>query len=339
MGSEAGSQVATGRLRTDVGPTLRAAQLADRSWAVFVVTFRRPQVARATVEAILAQTVVPATVLVVDNSARASEEAALLSELGTLEDARIVVVASGENLGSAGGCAFGLQWLRERGFEWMTSVDDDDPPRTTDTIARLQALVARQASDDLGIVGAVGSRWDWRSGEQRRLADHELHGDIEVDTVGGNSLLTVRSSVIDAIGTPDPRFFFGFYDPLYCLRAKQAGFRVVVDGSLLHDYRAAAGRMDLHRSRNLVPAEPASGVWRRYYVTRNYIHRMRRTFDRPDLARREAAKAIARSVTAFGRGPRFGVRYSRLQLRGVADGYRDRLGRRVDPHAKTSRDG
>ena len=68
-----------------------------------------------------------------------------------------------------------------------------------------------------------------------------------------------------------------------------------------------------------MPQDPYHAVWRRYYVSRNYIYRMRETFDRRDLARREAMKAVGRSITSWARGPRYGARYSRLQLRGVVD--------------------
>jgi hypothetical protein len=64
---------------------------------------------------------------------------------------------------------------------------------------------------------------------------------------------------------------------------------------------------------------------------------MRRTFARPDLARREAARALARSLTAWGRGPGYGLRFGALQLRGVVDGYRGRLGRTVPPQPKVYR--
>jgi hypothetical protein len=61
---------------------------------------------------------------------------------------------------------------------------------------------------------------------------------------------------------------------------------------------------------------------------------MRRTFGEPRLARRMAAKSVAQSLLAFGRGPRYGSRYTAMQLRGIVDGYRGRLGRTVSPVAK-----
>ena len=203
----------------------------------------------------------------------------------------------------------------------------------------MQALVQRHRGPALGAVGSNGGRWNWDRGEFDRIADEELHGDLQIDTIGGNANLSVRREVILDIGPPDRNQFFGFYDPLYCLHIAKAGYELWIDGDLHRRYRELAGRLDLDRSRALVPGDPVSGVWRRYYVTRNYINMMRGPLERPDLARRQAGRAVLQSATAWRRGPRYGATYSSMQLRGVVDGYRGRLGRTVLPVAKTTKDG
>lgn len=296
----------------------------------FIVTFNRPSTLRSTIEAVLGQTTQPELLLVVDNG---TGDAARQVVDEFAED-RLAYEHTGENLGSAGGVAYGMERLYARGLMWMHSIDDDNPPRTSDTIERLQALIRRNDDGRLGAVAAFGSGWDWRIGEYRRLPDEALAGDLVVDTVGGNSHLTVRREVVESIGPPEKRFFFGFYDPLFCLRMAQAGYRIMVDGDLMLEYRTLAGRLDLVRRKSIVPNDPYHATWRRYYVTRNYIYRMTRTFDRPDLARREAGKALWRAGASWARGPRYGARYSHHQLRGIVDGYRGRLGRTVLPLAK-----
>jgi GT2 family glycosyltransferase len=301
-------------------------------FASFITTFRRHAELEHAIEVTLAQTVPPDHLLVVDNGS-SPEARRLVEECG---DPRESYEDPGDNLGSSGWVAYGLRHLHAAGYDWIHSIDDDNPPRTPDTIERLQALIARNDVPTLGAVAAFGSCWDWRTGQYRRLPDAALAGDLQVDTVGGNSHLTVRRELIDAIGTPEPEFFFGFYDPLYCLRMAREGFHVMVDGDLMREYRGLAGRLDLDRTRARVPRDPYHALWRRYYVTRNYIFRMRRTFDRPDLARRETMRALSRSALSWRRGARYGARFTTLQLRGVVDGYRDRLGRRVEPQPKPS---
>jgi rhamnopyranosyl-N-acetylglucosaminyl-diphospho-decaprenol beta-1,3/1,4-galactofuranosyltransferase len=294
----------------------------------FILTYNRPTALEGSIRVVLGQTQPPDHLLVVDNG---SGNAA--REVVESFDGAVSYVSTGANLGSAGGVAFGMRRLFEEGFDWIHSVDDDNPPLTDDTLERMRALMGR-IGDDVGAVGASGTRWDWRRGQHIRLEDNELQGDLDVDTIGGNQHLIVRRDIIESVGTPEPEFFFGFYDPLYCLRLRQAGFRIVISGDLARDYRRLAGRMNLAPTRRVRPQDPLHAIWRRYYVTRNYIYRMRNTFNRPDLARREVGRAIGRSATSWLSGPRYGARYTSLQFRGVLDGYRSRLGRRVEPTPK-----
>lgn len=294
----------------------------------FITTFDRPEALRGCIEAVLGQTRPPDVFLVVDNgSDPATRE--VVDAYPTVE-----YVSPGENLGSAGGCAHGIEQLYERGCDWMHSIDDDNPPTTVDTIERMIGLTERHADERLGAVAATGANWDWSTGEVERIPDSVLSGDLEIDIIGGSNQLTVSRAVVDAIGTPEKQFFFGFYDPLYSLRIKQAGFTIWIDGDLMRTYRELAGRIGIDYGPSLRPRDPSHALWRRYYVSRNYIFRMRTTFHRPDLARREAMKGVARAAMAWTKGPAYGWDYTRLQLRGIFDGYRGRLGRRVDPVKK-----
>jgi GT2 family glycosyltransferase len=299
----------------------------------FILTYDRPDTLRRTIEAVLGQTSRPDLLAVIDNgtSPRTQEVAASFAGDG------VVYQPTGDNLGSAGGTAYGMTWVIARGYDWAHSIDDDDPPRVRDVIERLRALINRQDDGRLGAVAAMGSRWDWHRGKYARIPDGELHGDLRVDTIGGNAHLTVCREVIETVGPPDRRLFFGFYDPLYSLSLGQAGWRLMIDGDLAKRVRAAAGRLDFHRPRSWRPRDPYHALWRRYYVTRNYVHWMRRELGHPELARREAARALGRSVSSWARGPRYGARYTNLALRGIVDGYRDRLGRTVEPVAKPAR--
>jgi hypothetical protein len=76
---------------------------------------------------------------------------------------------------------------------------------------------------------------------------------------------------------------------------------------------------------------PRTSLWRRYYTTRNYIFLMRRTFDRPDLARREVVRALGRCATSISGGPAYAVHFTRHQLRGVRDGLAERMGATIAP--------
>lgn len=295
-------------------------------FAAFVMTFNRPATLRATLTSLLAQTVPPEEILVIDNAA----SPATASVVASLDNAALSYQAMPENLGPAGAAAFGLQYFYARDFEWIYWGDDDDPPKTEDTLARLWKL-AMQAPTDVGGIGAVGTRWNWRSGETVRLADDTLHGVLEVDTIAGSSQLLLHRRAIEKAGLPDRRLFFGFEEPEYCLRIRQSGLRLIVDGDLMKEYRALANRMNLPARKRFQLNRSYETLWRQYYATRNYIYVMQNRFTRPDLARREVMKATARSLIGWRYGIRFGIRLGYVQVRAIFDGFRGRVGRTILP--------
>jgi GT2 family glycosyltransferase len=281
-----------------------------------------------TLAALLAQSYPPAWIAVVDNGA----DAATAEVCRAWPREVVTYLPMAENLGPAGGAAAGLQAAAAAGYDWIYWGDDDDPPRTRDTLARLAALAAGSGAD-VAAVGAVGAVWDWRRGAMVRLADSALHGVVEVDVIAGGSQLLVRRAVVLSAGTPNAGLFFGFEEPEYCLRLRRAGYRLLVDGELMRVYRTRAGRMNLAQAR--VPHLPdRHALWREYYSTRNYIYAMRAEFGRPDLALRQSVRTVGKMGLAFGRGMRYGAAYARQQARGIVDGWRGRLGRTVLPVAK-----
>jgi GT2 family glycosyltransferase len=310
--------------------TSPASSRSDFSFASFILTYDRPGPLETTLETMLAQTRSPDLLMVVDNGTSDRTESVVRS----FADRGVGYLHTGDNLGPAGGFAYGMEWAASRGYDWAHCVDDDDPPRTLDTVERLRALIERQDDGSLGAVGAAGSRWNWRIGHYQRVPDEELHGDLSVDTISWGGQLSVRREVIETMGAPEKELFFGFEELLYCLALGRAGWRLMIDGDLTREYRIRAGRMDLRRPRSWRPRDHRHALWRRYYTTRNYIHYMRHHLDRPDLARRGAARALAQAASSWARGPAYGAHYTALQVRGVLDGYRGRLGRTVEPVAK-----
>lgn len=304
-------------------------------FAAFVITYRRTANLLETLRALLSQTRPPDRVLLIDNADSRETEAAVRA----FGDDRVDYHPMPENAGPAGAAAFGLAHLRDRGFDWILWEDDDDAPRTLDTLERLVARIEADGAPDLAGVAAVGARWDWHRGETRRLSDDELRGPLEVDVAGGGQQLLLRAAHMTDDRLPDPRLFFGLEEFDLCLRLRAAGLRIVVDGDLMREYRRLAGRLGHRRRRSPGRKVPEPALWRRYYTTRNYLHMMLRTFDRSDLARREAAKALARSAASWLRGPVHGWRFTRAQLAGVRDGFRGRLGRTVEPGGYPGRGG
>ena len=304
------------------------------SLAAFIITFNRPLILKDTLQQIMEQTRPPDLILVVDNG-RSSDTEDITRQFSE-ETVEVKYQAMDDNIGPAGAAAYALQWLCDQGYDWICWVDDDNPLRTPDTLERLLKLGVSSTDENLGGVAAVGALWDWKKGELKRVPDPDPDSVVEVDAVGGNQQLILRREVIQAVGLPDARLFFGLEEIEYCLRIRRAGYHLLVDGGLMQAKRAMFDRLNMKQPRLTAAAlqKNYSSLWRRYYTTRNYIFTMNETFQRPDLARRETLKSFARAFFSWARGPKYGAAFCNLQMRGVVDGYLGRMGRTVMPNAK-----
>lgn len=299
----------------------------------FITTLNRPLELKRTLQILLSQTRPPDCVVVVDNAPSDETQSVVAGFSGM----GVTYKAMSENVGPAGAAAYGLDRLSRQGYEWIYCGDDDDPPLSSDTIERLLD-VAVNTGEDTGAVGAVGALWDWAAGETRRVPDKALSGIVSVDMIGGGQHFILRSEMVAKVGLPDARFFFGLDDLEYCLRIRAAGYRLLVDGELMREYRAKKGHLNWSPPRAKLPHHPYESIWRQYYSTRNYIFAMTQTLQHPRLGRRELYKALARTCCSWGRGPRYGFAFTKLQLRGVVDGYLGHMGRTVLPTPKYGND-
>jgi GT2 family glycosyltransferase len=298
-------------------------------FGAYVATFDRPAILRATLQTILQQTRPPEYILVVDNGTDPQTQAVARS----FAEQHVGYHHLGHNGGPAGAGAYALPALVEMGYEWIFCGDDDDPPLTPDTFERLLALT-RRVRPPVGGVGATGSLWNWRTGTRAPLREVTRDGVGYVDAIGGGRQLIVSRDAVLKAGPPRAELFFGQEDFEFCLRIRKAGFNMAVDAALFGEYARL-----IHERRTAPPPvrgtlRPPADLWRQYYNSRNYIHFVRREFGSERLAAREALKALGRCLVSWRRGWRYGLQFSRMQLRGVADGYRDRLGVRVLPGRK-----
>jgi glycosyltransferase involved in cell wall biosynthesis len=294
--------------------------------AAFVMTYRRPQTVVETVAAIMDQTRKPDLIGVFDNDPAAGAGEKLKAMFPGIHYAPMP-----GNLGPAGAAHHGLKWATESGADWVYWGDDDDPPSDPVTFARLLAMAESQPG--VGAVAVRGARFNWRTGEKVRIKDESLSGTIEIDATGGNSQLIISRQAVEKVGLPDPELFFGWEDGEYCLRIGLAGFKLLADGDQALKERTASGRLGIVSKwdqRMSKIGSKRSWPARRYYDTRNYIYLMRGRFGRKDLARRETLKALARMPDSLRYGPGHAFRFSCLQMRGIVDGYRGRMGKTVD---------
>ncbi len=177
---------------------------SDQLVAAVVVTYRRTDLLRGSVDAVLAQTRPPDFVLVVDNDHMAKEVVA---------GEPVEVFETGENLGPAGGYEVGFREALDRGAAKVWTIDDDVVPEP-DCLQRLL-----DASDGRDVLIPL----------QRKP------GFVRGHPPSWNGAL-FDAGVVRAVGLPRGDLFFWAEDTEFYQRIRWAGFpiRPVPGASVLH---------------------------------------------------------------------------------------------------------
>lgn len=301
----------------------------ENYFAAFIMTYERPWIIAETIENIFGQTLPPQKILIVDNSV--SYDTKDLVE--KLNNPRIEYYRVGENIGPAGASKIGLEKLTEQGFKWIYWVDDDDPPFFPDTLERL--LKTANRNEITGIVGAVGHYFDKKRGIVVRVQDNELSkpGDIEIDVIAGNMVIIVNSDVVKKGVLPDPGMFLNIEEYDYCLRVKQAGYKIMVPRDVYFAYRNKKKRFDLPINPSPV-FPPKSVLWRKYYSTRNLIYILTQNEKSYIGAIRVSGRAVGKALMGFKKGMSYGLINAKMELKGILHGWLKMSGRRVLPNKK-----
>jgi len=301
-------------------------------YAAFVITFKRPSILKETVQGLFRQTMPPSKVLIVDNDVEGSSKRVI----DDLNDTRISVYQVGLNSGPAGAAYHGISILQDEGWEWILWVDDDDPPPFTNSIEKLIDIIMHVPTENVGIVGAVGVKFNKRTAKAARFRDHELKGLLEVDQVAGNMLPMVHRNLLMNEILPDQQLFFGFEELDFGLSLKRAGFKIIVSGEEMLRYREKAGRIGVKKKS--FQSKNVSTLWREYYSTRNLIN---------ILLRKEKAykgivlltcRTIVKAFAGFIFGYNYGAKNMYYLLSGLKDGFLNKMGTVVLPVPKQQLD-
>lgn len=245
-----------------------------------VVTHNRLPKLRETVLRLLQEPV--DHVLIVDNASQDGTDAWLAG----IDDPRLVVHRSAENLGGAGGFCHGLQQMtRQFDPDWVAVMDDDGRPLPG-------ALTTFRAMDRTGwdaiaaaVLGPDGAVCEmnrpyrnpfWRGAEfLRTLSGKGRHGFhlqdpayapeapvIAVDMASFVGLFLSREAIARA-GFPDGRLFVYGEDQLYTLQMRRRGLRIGFAPAIRFEHdteaRQAAGGVVLRP------------LWKVYYMYRNAL--------------------------------------------------------------------
>jgi GT2 family glycosyltransferase len=299
-------------------------QSARQSFSAFIITFERASILKETISSILSQTNPPEKILIVDNSASFDTQELIAG----LSNIKLEYVRMGYNAGPAGAAKIGLEHLTKEGFSWVVWCDDDDPPKFEDSFEVLRKTLA--LDNKIGIAGAVGSRFNWRTGFLKRLNDNELKGQVPVDSVAGGMVMFINTEVIKLGVLPDEALFFGFEELDFCLRVKQAGFKIVVNGELAWRYREASGRLDLNtktdRYKGWKFQKSKQLLWREYYSTRNMTYLLFHKYKKPFPFAVLLMRVSYKMISGFKAYKNNGMLNIRILLMGLRDGLFKKMG-------------
>ncbi len=202
--------------------------------SVITVNFNAGPALTACVRSVLASTV-EVEQIVVDNGSTDDSLALLRGAIGT--EPRVRIVEAGQNLGFARANNRGLS-LAGGSFLLFLNPDSVVEP---ETIARMRRAMETHPEAGLTPNLALGRAF----GLSRFFgAEHDFiltgtplpSGPIEVEAISG-AFMFVRRAALVAVGPLDERYFLHCEDLDWCVRFRQAGWRVlfVPDARVVHD--------------------------------------------------------------------------------------------------------
>ncbi len=239
-----------------------------------------------------------------------------------------------DNRGVGEALNIGIAHARAHGFEWVLLLDHDSEAEPGMVAALIEGY--RQSSRQQR-VAAVGPRYlEAHSGTNapfvriRFPCNRKLYCGDNADPIRCDFLITsgtlTRIEVLDAIGPMDAHLFIDNVDLEWCFRAQALGYSLygVCCARMHHRLGDARQQLPLGLGQVVVHAP-----LRLYYMMRNRLV----LYQRPYTPRRWIAQDIPRLLLKFALfslllAPRW--HNTRMMLRGLHDGLRNRLGRYED---------
>jgi GT2 family glycosyltransferase len=238
-----------------------------------VVTYNRKMLLNRCIHAILAQTQCPAKILIIDNASTDGTDQMLINNKWDCHD-RIIIVHLPNNIGGAGGFSRGIELAIEMGADFMWIMDDDAIPEPESLEVLLQHVSSRNSI--YGSLATDGDVLSWplthrnktrhEKGQLNNITD--VHNFMEVEFLPFIGIL-ISKVIVERIGLPDSGYFLAADDVEYCLRARKAGFKIIIIAkSRIHHPAAKLYFLRLpFKTFTCLKLSP----WKRYYDIRNRL--------------------------------------------------------------------
>jgi GT2 family glycosyltransferase len=275
---------------------------------VVIVTYNRLDTLKTALDHILAQTVTPAAILVVDNNSTDGT----IQFLHTLKDRpSIHCLYLPTNTGSAGAIAHAMKVGLTLGtFDYFWILDDD----TFYEKNALRELLDHISTSDFDLLGLHGAHI--RFGKKRPLDPQQKLQAADYALIDG---ALIKRAAIEKAGVVDEKFFMMCDDHEYCMRLKKHGCKIGVlqSGTDNRLYLGGQGRFT------------RATLWRGYYSSRNHLLIIKQYFSLTNLLGYvflQGKLIIAAAIWAPDRFQRV-----KLRLVGIWHGLRGIGGKTLDP--------
>lgn len=240
-----------------------------------IVTYQCGERIRTALAALMPQV---AHTVVVDNGSAAATQAALTC--AQRDTPHLTIIRNPDNRGLAAAQNQGIRAALAHGATWVLLLDDDSIPQP-DMLELM--LAAAQDDEAIGIVAPryieqrveVASRYLATYGRYGALRRGMIRaGDVTRDAltvIASGSL--IRGSLFSDIGLMREGFFIDYIDHDFCLRARSAGYRIMLvgDALLLH----SQGNKTLHCLMGYYMVTANYSPLRRYFIFRNRLFVLR----------------------------------------------------------------
>lgn len=268
----------------------------------------------------------PHTIMVLDNGSHDGSVEAIAAAYPQVQ-----IIQLKENRGYAGNNNVGIAAAIEQGADWVY-VLNEDTTQAPDCLSQMIAVA--EADPQIGIIGPMVYHADeprviqsaggwldahWQAGHlgQNEPDVGQFPQPHLVDWISGCAIL-VRRAVIEQLGMLDDHFFYYWEETEWCVRAGQAGWRIV------HVPQAKLWHKGVQ-----INYQPGPNI--AYYNTRNYLlllHKHRAPF----IVRGRAWYRIIRTYMSMSLKPerKTNGEARRAMVQGMRDFWRGRVGKRAD---------
>ena len=273
-----------------------------------MVTYNRLETLKTAIGHVLAQSLLPERLIIVDNNSTDGTRDFLAS---LRSQSNITCLYLDENMGCAGAIARGMEYaLSVTGISYCWILDDDTFYKSN----ALQDLVMHIGRSHYSLLGLKGAKI--RFGKKIPVDNRPEMQDADYAMMDG-ALISMEA--IRKIGIVNDQFFMMCEDHEYCIRLKKYGFKVgvVQNGS---DERLYLGGQGSFTSATL---------WRGYYSARNHLLIIKQYFSLANLLGYlflQSKLIIAAAILAPDRFLRV-----KLRVQGIWHGIKGVEGKTLDP--------